>query len=114
AGRDLYERPGRGGAQLRQRRQLSGSPVHAVLDHLVAGLDFLDPGGDELEQLREHHLGLLAPDADREPDHEKRARARQPPKARRSLPNTPSPVRRLWSVRELASCSVSSRWSRLS
>ncbi len=90
ARRDLDERLARGGLEVGQRRQLAGRAVDRVLDDPVTDVDLLDAAGRQLEQLGEHQLGVLARDPDRESD--------QPPKARLSLPNTPSSVRRLSSV----------------
>ena len=81
--------------QVGKLRQLARGAEHRVLDDLVAELDLLHPARRQLEQLGEHELGVRSPDPDGEPDH--------PPKARLILPNTPSSVRRLWSVIDSAS-----------
>ena len=66
--------------------QLALRPVDRVLDDALpaAGrVDLLEAAGREVEQLRQHELGLLGAAADREPD--------QPRKAWRMRSNSPSP-----------------------
>ena len=89
-GAELDQRPPCRRPQVRQRGELPRRAEHGVLDHVLAEVDLLDPTRRELEQLGEHELGVLAPNADGEADH--------PPNARLILPNTPSSLRRLWSV----------------
>ena len=49
-----------------------GAPYTAYSTTARADRHLLDPAGRQLEQLGEHDLGLLASDADREPEHEPR------------------------------------------
>lgn len=68
AGADVDQRAAGGGLQVRQRGHLAGGPVHPVLDHAVAGGRLLDAVGDQLEQLGEHELGMLATNPDPDSD----------------------------------------------
>ncbi len=67
--RDVDERPTRGGAEIRQRRQLARRAVHGELHQLVAERHLFDPARGKLEQLREDELGLGARDAHGETEH---------------------------------------------
>ena len=67
-GKDLDQRVAGGGAQIRERRQFARRAVERVLDG-GAVIDLLDAAGRQVQQLGQHQLGLLAPNANREPDH---------------------------------------------
>src|SRR5439155_26567433 len=66
--RDLYQRVARGRPQLRQAGQLSRRAVDGVLD-MLTGVGLLNAAGGQLEQLGEHQLRLVAPDAHSQTDH---------------------------------------------
>ena len=74
AGRSMAERVriqnlGLSLVALAQVRQLAFRAVDRVLDRVRVDVALLQPGRRELGQLGEHQLGLVAGDADREPDH---------------------------------------------
>src|SRR5271166_123877 len=106
AGGDLDDRLAHDRVEIGQARQLARGAVDRVLDRVRAGLSLFDPGRTEAEQLRQHHLRLLAADADGEPDH-----AAWLPSARLSFAKTDSWERRFSSLRLSLSRSASSRCS---